>query len=80
MIFDLCFWEIKINETFIFHNNFKGSCELLKPCLNGANCTDDPTNGAYFCECATFYSGAQCELGNLSKMIFVFLIRNKIIM
>ena len=80
MIFDLCFVGDWNKRDFFFSQQFEGSCESLKPCLNGANCTDDPTNGAYFCECATFYSGAQCELGNLSKMIFVFLIRNKIIM
>jgi hypothetical protein len=36
----------------------------LAPCFNGANCTGGSTAGTYTCECATGFSGTNCELGN----------------
>jgi len=37
-------------------------CVSPNPCQNGGTCTDQPGEGTYTCECATGFSGTNCEI------------------
>ena len=49
------------NNVNCYYNTDMFPCEHQMPCQNGANCTNNGSNGQYICKCSSGYTGSDCE-------------------